>query len=275
MKTGTLKCARLEFSGCHVKPRRPHQTGPPGLAHDSPRTPNVHISGPRHFKHHQNSTKKNKREGEKNRKLWREREKKSAKFWAPTVRGPHPSGPHPSGPPLFLGLVPHPLGPHHDTKNIGQKNWIGQNWIGQNWLWPELAGPKPRWPKRDWPKSASSAHSPCASRLTTWSRGGGGGTMSPQRTRMEVHRRNPQQPYGPTKTGQVHVHWHTQAWTTNGDAMLVVLDRRGEAQSAPSLWPTDSRRHEPPLTNGLRSQLREQPTGRGHDCPRALDKCAA
>ena len=31
------------FSGCRVKPRRPHQTGPPGLAHDSPRTPNVHI----------------------------------------------------------------------------------------------------------------------------------------------------------------------------------------------------------------------------------------
>ena len=31
------------LSGCRVKPRRPHQTGPPGLAHDSPRTPNVHI----------------------------------------------------------------------------------------------------------------------------------------------------------------------------------------------------------------------------------------
>ena len=72
----------------------------------------------------------------------------------------------------------------------------------------------------------------------------------------------------PTKTGQMHVHWHKQAWTTNGDAMPAVLDR-------PSLWPTDSRTHEPPLTNGLRSQLREQATGRGHDCPRALDKCAA
>ena len=31
------------LSGCRVKPRRPHQTGPPGLAHDSLRTPNVHI----------------------------------------------------------------------------------------------------------------------------------------------------------------------------------------------------------------------------------------
>ena len=29
------------LSGCRVKPRRPHQTGPPGL--DCPRTPNAHI----------------------------------------------------------------------------------------------------------------------------------------------------------------------------------------------------------------------------------------
>ena len=50
-----------------------------GASHDSPRTPNVHISGPRRFKHHQNSTKGPPREM-KERKLWREREKKSAKF---------------------------------------------------------------------------------------------------------------------------------------------------------------------------------------------------
>ena len=36
------KASREWLSGCRVKPRRPHQTGPPGLAHDSPRTPNVH-----------------------------------------------------------------------------------------------------------------------------------------------------------------------------------------------------------------------------------------
>ena len=34
---------QIRSSGCCVKPRRPHQTGPPGLAHHSPRTPNVHI----------------------------------------------------------------------------------------------------------------------------------------------------------------------------------------------------------------------------------------
>ena len=43
-----LKCrdpqmCTFGLSDCRVKPRRPHQTGPPGLAHDSPRTPNVHI----------------------------------------------------------------------------------------------------------------------------------------------------------------------------------------------------------------------------------------
>ena len=81
------------LSGCRVKRRRPHQTGPPGLAHDSPRTPNVHISGPRRFKHHQNSTN-GPQEKKEERKLWREYGKKSAKFWAPHPSGLHPSGPH-------------------------------------------------------------------------------------------------------------------------------------------------------------------------------------
>ena len=36
-----------------------------GASHDSPRTPNVHISGSRRFKHHQNSTKGPPREGRK------------------------------------------------------------------------------------------------------------------------------------------------------------------------------------------------------------------
>ena len=37
------KMCTFGLSDCRVKPRRPHQTGPPGLAHDSPRTPNAHI----------------------------------------------------------------------------------------------------------------------------------------------------------------------------------------------------------------------------------------
>ena len=66
------------------------------------------------------------REGRKERILWRERKKKSAKIWAPHLGAPPfgappfwappfwapPFGPPPFGPPLFLGLGPHPSGPH-------------------------------------------------------------------------------------------------------------------------------------------------------------------
>ena len=66
------------------------------------------------------------REGRKERILRRDREKKSAKFWAPHPSAPHrsnphPSGPHPSGPPpfgsstlwgpTFSGLGPPPFEP--------------------------------------------------------------------------------------------------------------------------------------------------------------------
>ena len=70
------------------------------------------------------------KEGKKNKKLWWEREKKRE------ISGPHRSGPHPSPPPpprLFLGLAPHLLGPHHDTKNIGQKIGLAKKRTGQNW----------------------------------------------------------------------------------------------------------------------------------------------
>ena len=74
------------------KPRRPHQTGPPGLAHDNPRTPNVHISGPLRFQHHQNSTRRHPERHRKSETV-AGKGRKSAKFFAP-----HPSGPHPSAP---------------------------------------------------------------------------------------------------------------------------------------------------------------------------------
>ena len=61
------------LSGCRVKPRRLHQTGPP-----------ENCGG-------------------------RRKKKKSAKFWAPHPSGLHPSGLHPSG--LHFS-APHPSGPH-------------------------------------------------------------------------------------------------------------------------------------------------------------------
>ena len=48
-----------------------------------PGTPNVHISGPRRFKHHQNSTRRTpKREKEERTNCSAGRGKKRAKFWA-------------------------------------------------------------------------------------------------------------------------------------------------------------------------------------------------
>ena len=83
------------LSGCRVKPRRPHQTGPPGLAHE-PQTPNVHISGFRPSKHHQNSTRRHPERHNENETV-AGKGRKSAKFGPPTLRGPTLRGPTPSG----------------------------------------------------------------------------------------------------------------------------------------------------------------------------------
>ena len=165
------------LSGCRVKPRRPHQTGPPGLAHDSPRTPNVHI-----FRAPALQTPKfhdrTPREKEE-RKLWRE-EGKKAKFWAPHPSGFHPSGLHPSGLQPFgahffwvwastLGAStlwePHPLW----SKNSTSKNWpkskLAEFEIGRSRNWP-----KSNWPNskkqagrsRNWPKSITPCRTTCS-----------------------------------------------------------------------------------------------------------------
>ena len=56
--------------------------------HDTPRTPNVHISGHRRFKHHQNSTEGPPREGGKNENCGGRGNKKTRNFGPPTLRGP-------------------------------------------------------------------------------------------------------------------------------------------------------------------------------------------
>ena len=53
----------------------------PGVSHDRPRTPHVHIGGSQRFKQHQIPRDP---KGEKERTWEREREK-SAKFWAPEM----------------------------------------------------------------------------------------------------------------------------------------------------------------------------------------------
>ena len=84
-----------------------------GASHDSPRTPNVHISGPRPSKtppkfHEKTPKREKKREPE--------REKKREMLGFPPFGAPflglglHPSGPHPSGPhPPFGAPLLHEL----------------------------------------------------------------------------------------------------------------------------------------------------------------------
>ena len=64
---------------------RPLSRTAAGASHDSPRTPNMHISGSRRFKHHQNSTKGPQKERRK--KIVVRRGKKRAKFWAVRRKG--------------------------------------------------------------------------------------------------------------------------------------------------------------------------------------------
>ena len=66
------------------------------LAHDSPKTPNVHISGPRRFKHHQNSTQ-GPQEREKRKKIVAEEGKKARNFGPPTLLAPPFGAPFLSG----------------------------------------------------------------------------------------------------------------------------------------------------------------------------------
>ena len=85
--------------------------GPPGLAHDSPRIPNVHISGHRRFKTPPKIHEKTPRERERGKKLC-QREKKREIL-----------GPPPFRVPLFPGLGLHPAGL---TQVTAQSTWHHQ-----------------------------------------------------------------------------------------------------------------------------------------------------
>ena len=156
----------------------PHQTRPPALPHDSPRTPNVHISGHHASKHHQNSTRRPP-ERHRNSEWWREKKKreilapppfKDPPFWAHPSR-PHPPEPHLSGPHLS---GPHPAGPHpegwspdgQNTKTLTGQS-VGPSWslsqtrklakVGQIFTKVGLAkvgqhSKQENWPKSVWPK---------------------------------------------------------------------------------------------------------------------------
>ena len=68
------------------------------VSHDSPRTPNVRISVPRRFKHHQNSTRRHPERHKKSEMVAGEGKKKARNFGPSTLPGPRPSGPPPFAP---------------------------------------------------------------------------------------------------------------------------------------------------------------------------------
>ena len=128
MKTGKLKCARLEFSGCRVRAPAAWSGGAAGVSHDSPRAQTCTFEGPGLQKHHQNSTGRHPEREEKN-EFCGGRGKKSAKLWAPHTSGPHPSGPHFGAPPFETHFF-----------------WLMD--------WPKMV--KSGWPKSVCPKSVAS-----------------------------------------------------------------------------------------------------------------------
>ena len=112
-----------------------------GASHDSPRTSNVHISGPRRFKQHQNSTQGPQERGRRMQIVAGGGKKKreilgSPPFWAPPFWAP------PFGAPLFLGLGPPPFRPHPSGLHPSGLHSSGPQPFGA----PTLRGPNPSGP---------------------------------------------------------------------------------------------------------------------------------
>ena len=101
---GALKCARLEFSGCRVKPRRPPKPETTTTTQHPNNTHQQHSTQQTHSKQTQNNTQKTQQHTTT----------QTSKKTNNTETTPKTN--------------------HNNTKKNGlAKNWIGQNWIGQNW----------------------------------------------------------------------------------------------------------------------------------------------
>ena len=82
-KRGGLKVGAPKSGASFLHTLHPH----PGGSHNSPRTPNVHISGPRPSKTPPKFNEKTPKREKKERKLWRERGKKGEILGGPAERG--------------------------------------------------------------------------------------------------------------------------------------------------------------------------------------------
>ena len=101
-KCGTKKTT----SGQNKKDKRDKknkhaQTGPPGLGHGSPRTPNVHISGPLRFKTPTKIPRNDSQEREERKRIVAGDGKKKREILGPPPFGAPPFGAPPFGAPPF------------------------------------------------------------------------------------------------------------------------------------------------------------------------------
>ena len=158
---GAQMCTFM-LSGCRVEPRRPHQTGPPGL-HTTARELQTRTFERPGASNTTKIPRADTPEREERMKFPVGESKKKREISGPPPFGPHPSGPQPFGPPpfgapLFRGSgPPTPPGPHQ------KQNWPNAVWpirsikigqirpnkdgqmrpvnFGQMWCWPNQVWP--------------------------------------------------------------------------------------------------------------------------------------
>ena len=116
---GAVKCARLEFSGCRVKPGRPRSRRG---SHHNPRAQTCTIEGPGLHKNHQNSTRRCTVSDKNRAKLVAGDGKKKAKFWAVLRRGVPPEGGPGEGCPAQRGPNHHQHEPQPQQQRTTRNN---------------------------------------------------------------------------------------------------------------------------------------------------------
>ena len=190
-----LKCARLEFSGCRVKPRRPRSRKPSGF-HTTTREPKrAHVRVPAFKNTTKIQRKGSTREGEKNKNCGGRRKKKSEILGGPAEGGRRrgAGGGALNTPTTHTQQQQHNNNTethsnnteqHNNTHTTNKQKQTTQNtdphqnqpqhkrkmdWPKMDWPkldWPKMDWPKwakSGWPKRDWPKSVSSLPRPTSS----------------------------------------------------------------------------------------------------------------
>ena len=127
---GAVKCARLEFSGCCVKSRRPRSRR--GFTRQS-ESPNAHISGSRRFKNTTKISREDPHEREERMKMGAgEGKKRATILGGPAEGGPRRGGVR--GTPTKILNNNQPQQPHNTTQHTHTQHKLAQNGFAKNGL---------------------------------------------------------------------------------------------------------------------------------------------